>query len=315
MDLRRAHPASLSPRALAIAGWTAFLLAGALFLAIGWNVTARGSLVALDARVSGWLQEHGHPALITFLLAVTHLNSTAAIALWSVVLAVALARLREWYWILTLALAVGGAMLVNLLLKGAYERARPHFDQPIVELATYSFPSGHTAAATAFYGVLAAFLVSRFYDARRRAACVAGAVAAVALVAFSRMYLGAHYLSDVLAAACAATAWLVLCLSVGHALVRKRLRPRSILAGAALLVALAAAALLPLENWSLEFVDWVSGLDFLTGFMVLAAMAAALVSATLAFLLARHGLRRHVERAARRSKTFKQVEAAVKKEA
>ena len=223
MDLPRRHPASLSPRALAIAGWTAFLLAGVLFLAIGWNVSARGSLVALDTRVSGWLQEHGHPALIGFLLAVTHLNSTAAIGVWSVLFGAVLARLREWYWILTLALAVGGAMLVNLLLKGAYERARPHFDQPILELATYSFPSGHTTAATAFYGVLAAFLVSRFYDARRRAACVAGAVAAVALVAFSRMYLGAHYLSDIVAATCSSVVWLVLCLSAVHSLVRRRM--------------------------------------------------------------------------------------------
>ena len=348
MELRKRHPASLAPRALAIAGWSAFLLAGVLFLAIGWNVTARGSLVALDARVSDWLQEHGHhPALSTFLLMVTHLNSTAAIGAWSVVFGAVLARLREKYWILTLALAVGGAMLLNLVLKGVYERARPRFAEPLLELVTYSFPSGHTAAATAFYGVLAAFLVSRFYDARRRVACVAGAVAAVALVAFSRVYLGAHYVSDVVAAVCSATAWLVLCLATGHALVRQRLRPRSILAGAALLVALAAAALLPLENWSLELVDWVSGLDFLTGFMVfvaaasvaalllvpalfyaipagavfgfgwglVAAVAAALASATLAFLLARHGLRRRIERAARRSTTFKQVEAAVKKEA
>ena len=347
MDLRRRHPASLSPRALAIAGWSAFLLAGLLFLAIGWNVTARGSLVALDARVSDWLQEHGHPALIAFLLAVTHLNSTAAIAAWSLVFGAVLARLREWYWILTLALAVGGAMLLNLVLKGVYERARPRFAEPILELATYSFPSGHTTAATAFYGVLAAFLVSRFYDARRRAACVAGAIGAIALVAFSRVYLGAHYLSDVVAAACSATAWLVLCLATGHALVRKRLRPTWMLAGTALLVALAAAALLPLEDWSLEFTDWVSGLDFLTALMVFVAVAsvaalllvpavfyavpagavfgfgwglvvtvaAALASASIAFLLARHVLRRHVERAATRSKTFKQVEAAVKRDA
>ena len=59
------------------------------------------------------------------------------------------------------------------LLKTAYERLRPTFDQPLLALDSYSFPSGHTAGATLFYGVLAAFLVARFFDWRARAACVA----------------------------------------------------------------------------------------------------------------------------------------------
>jgi membrane-associated phospholipid phosphatase len=223
MDLRQPHPPSLSPRALAIAGWSAFLVAGAVFLAIAWSVEFASALVALDAKVADWLHAHAAPALTLLFLAITHLNSTLAIALWSVLFGVVLARKRERYWILTLTLAVGGALLLNVLLKQAYERARPSFETPLVELLTYSFPSGHTAGAVAFYGVLAAFLVSRFYDRRRRAACVAGALIAVALVAFSRVYLGAHYLSDVLAAACSSVAWLVLCLSGVHHLVRRRM--------------------------------------------------------------------------------------------
>ena len=222
MDLRRPHPHSLSPRALAIAGWAAFLIAGALFFAIAWNVSARSSLAALDVQVAMWLHAHATPALTAILLAVTQLNSTVAMTVLSVVFAMVLARLRERYWILTLACSVGGAMLLNLLLKDAYGRARPHFDDPLVTLGTYSFPSGHTTAAVAFYGVLAAFLVSRFYHRRLRAAIVTGAIAMIALVAFSRLYLGAHYLSDVLAAVCSSTAWLVLCLSGGHALARKK---------------------------------------------------------------------------------------------
>lgn len=221
MNLDRPHPHSLSPRGLAIAGWSAFALAGGLFFAIAWNVTASSSLVALDARVAQWLHGHARPALTALLLAVSDLHSTAAMGLWSVIFGVALARIKAWVWLLTLTLSVGGAMLLNLLLKDAYERARPHFDDPLVTLGTYSFPSGHTTAAVAFYGVLAAFLVSRFYDRRLRAAIVTGAIAMIALVAFSRMYLGAHYLSDVLAAVCSSTAWLVLCLSGGHALARK----------------------------------------------------------------------------------------------
>jgi undecaprenyl-diphosphatase len=143
-----------------------------------------------------------------------------------VLFAVLLARLRERYWILTLALAVGGGMALNVLLKETYERARPHFDDPWVTLNTFSFPSGHTAGATLFYGVLAAFLVSRTNEWHVRIACVIAAVLMVVMVAFSRMYLGAHYLSDVAAAACSSTVWLVLCLTSVHGLVRRRMERR-----------------------------------------------------------------------------------------
>jgi undecaprenyl-diphosphatase len=223
MDLREPHPPSLSPRALDAAGWIAFLLAGGIFLAIAWSVTTRTPLVTLDAKMAAWLHSHGSPALTTFMVWVTQANSTLGIGLMSVVFAIVLARLREWYWLLTLALAVAGGMLVNVALKHTYERARPHFDDPMVTLSSYSFPSGHTAGAVVFYGTLAAFLVSRYYDTRKRAAIIAGAILAILLVAFSRMYLGAHYLSDVVAAAASSTAWLVLCLHTVHGVVRRRI--------------------------------------------------------------------------------------------
>jgi undecaprenyl-diphosphatase len=95
----------------------------------------------------------------------------------------------------------------------------------MVMLDSYSFPSGHTAGAVLFYGVLAAFLVSRYYSRRIRIAIVATAIFAVMLVALSRMYLGAHYLSDVAAASLSSAAWLVVCLSAVHALVRRNTKP------------------------------------------------------------------------------------------
>jgi uncharacterized membrane protein YdjX (TVP38/TMEM64 family)/membrane-associated phospholipid phosphatase len=341
-----AQPHSLSPRGLAVAGWSAFIVAGGLFLAIAWNVSALSALVELDERVAQWLHAHGSDALTAVMLGVTHLNSTVAIGVWSAVFAAVLMRLRERYWMLTLGLSVGGALLLNVLLKHVYERARPSFEQPILVLETYSFPSGHTAAAVAFYGVLAAFLVSRFHDPRRRALCVAGALGAVALVAFSRLYLGAHYLSDVVAAVCSSTAWLVLCLATGHALVRRRLKPRWLAAGAAVLVALVVAAVLPLENWSARLEEEIAGMSLVGGLALFcaanvvatllmvpawifplvagamfglawgfaAAMAGAVAGALAAFVLARYVLRKPVERAARRHEAFKAVDKAVAKE-
>ena len=201
-------------------------MAVATFASFAWNVSSHTRLVDVDAALTAWFTAHRLPLLTSVMLVVSQANGLAAIPLWGVLFAAVLARLREWYWMITLVLAVGGGMALNALLKLLFERARPHLDDPLVILETYSFPSGHTAAATVFYGVLAAFLVSRTYRRDLRVAAVAAAVAAIALVAFSRVYLGAHYLSDVLAAMASSTAWLVLCLSGVHRLVRRRLAER-----------------------------------------------------------------------------------------
>ena len=344
-DLRKPHPPSLSSRALTIAGWSAFLVAGLLFLGLAWNVTARSALVALDSRVANFLHAHAGGAALTFFFAVTQLHSPPALTALSLAFAAVLARLRQWYWILTLAAALGGGMLVNVVLKASYERLRPHFEDPLLVLTSYSFPSGHAAGATLFYGVLAAFLVSRTYDWRQRAAAVAGAIVAVLLVAFSRMYLGAHYLSDVLAAICASTVWLVLCLSAGHALVRGRLDLHWLAAAIVIVLVIAGAALVPDEWWS-RFEDavlqmnrleallvfggvyaaalllllpaWIfpiaAGAIFGFGWGLVAALLAVGASALAGWTLSRYVLRRWIEPRARASRTYKAVDRAVAKE-
>lgn len=217
------HPPSLSRTGLIVAGWAAAAISAAIFFMLAVDVSTHTDLVLLDAKVAAWLHAHATNETAAFLYAVTTLHSTVGTTLMAVAFGIVLWRLRERYWLLTLALAMGGGMALNLLLKQAYARARPHFDDPWVTLHSYSFPSGHTAAATLLYGVMAAFLVAHFYDWRQRAACLTGAFLAVALVAFSRMYLGAHYLSDIVAATCSSVVWLVLCLSAVHSLVRRRM--------------------------------------------------------------------------------------------
>jgi undecaprenyl-diphosphatase len=90
-----------------------------------------------------------------------------------------------------------GGLLLTQLLKAAIRRSRPELDEPFVQLATYSFPSGHALAATATYGALAIVLAASM-QTRRGRVLLAGALGAlVFLVATSRVVLGFHYLLDV----------------------------------------------------------------------------------------------------------------------
>jgi undecaprenyl-diphosphatase len=87
------------------------------------------------------------------------------------------------------------------------------------------FPSGHTMMATIIYGFIAVFVILRIASWRRRFFIATVTVVLVLAIALSRMYLGAHYLSDVLAAMAVGTAWLALCLTAAEAMRRYRILP------------------------------------------------------------------------------------------
>ena len=108
---------------------------------------------------------------------------------------------------------MGGGLALNVLMKLAFHRARPSFDDPLLTLATYSFPSGHVAGSTIFYGLAVLWVFARTRRALWRVLALAGAVLMIVVVAFSRMALGVHYLSDVAAAFAEGVAWLAICVS------------------------------------------------------------------------------------------------------
>ncbi len=191
------------------------IAASCAFASIAKNVGAANAITLLDVHLAEWLYLHATPWLTRCMLVVTHLHSTVAVLFYVILIGLFMVRKKEWYWLATLVITVPGGMLLNVFIKHIFQRARPVFDQPLLTLSTYSFPSGHTASATLLYGVLTAYLISRLKPLRWRiaTATVMMAVMMVALVGLSRMYLGVHYLSDVLAAAAEGIAWLALCLT------------------------------------------------------------------------------------------------------
>jgi undecaprenyl-diphosphatase len=156
------------------------------------------------------------------MLFVTYWHQQSGILVMAALLALYLRKHQAVYWFAALWAAVPGGMILNVLLKYTFQRARPIFDEPLVTLATYSFPSGHASGATLFYGFLAAYLVCALPRPGARAAVGVLALFMVALVALSRVYLGAHYLSDVLAGIAFGSAWLAVCITAISTLRRRR---------------------------------------------------------------------------------------------
>lgn len=172
-------------------------------------------LTITDARLSSWLHTHHTPRITTTMFAITSLGSTAVVSAIAAAFGIYFVVRRRFYWLSALMSSVFGGMLLNRLLKYAFQRPRPFFDDPLLTLTGYSFPSGHTMLATVLYGVLAAYFFSNTKDWGQRIIIILLATLVIALVGLSRIYLGAHYLSDVLGAFAEGLAWLSVCLTLG----------------------------------------------------------------------------------------------------
>ncbi|MYM23742.1 phosphatase PAP2 family protein [Duganella sp. FT135W] len=198
------------------------LASGYVFHELAEAVMGQEAITLLDVQVAHWFNMHAAEPLTSLMLGVSAVHSVAGMVLLFCLLAVWLWRQRAYYWLLALVFSVPGGMVLNVALKHVFQRARPAFEDPLVTLATYSFPSGHTTAATCFYGLLASYLVIVRPAWNVRVATVALCLAMILLVAFSRVYLGAHYVSDVLAAMAESVAWLAVCITAISTLRRRR---------------------------------------------------------------------------------------------
>jgi len=165
-------------------------------------------LVRFDLRLDDYLHSHATPPLTTFFLVVTALGSLEAMVILGVVVGALLARGRRWTLLWTWLAAVAGSALLDWLLKVIFQRPRPHFAHPLLVAGSYSFPSGHAMESFVAYGMLAylAVLALRTWEARVGVVC--GAALLVVLIGLSRLYLGVHYFSDVIAGYAAGGVWL-----------------------------------------------------------------------------------------------------------
>ncbi len=173
------------------------LLMGLVVIAL--QVSQHGWLVDVDNAVTAWLVGHRTPAANQIALMVTNAFGPAETACAAaLVAAVAVVRFRCFLSGLTVVVAVGGASALCTAMKLLLARNRPPVGIQETLETDYSFPSGHVTGTVALIGMLVVVVGMHQSDAVNRwLACAA--VVVVAAVALSRLYLGVHWLTDVLA--------------------------------------------------------------------------------------------------------------------
>ena len=192
---------------------TVLLFAAALG-AFTWTAVAvetGGTLVSIDAWIESWLHLHAVPWIIDGMIIISFLGAPSTLTVVSAVVCMMLLRRRSYDRLVDMVALVLGGNLLNYGLKHMIHRGRPTFHDPLLALSSYSLPSGHAMASTVFYGFGIGCVLS-MKGPRRNAAVGAGMVM-IGLVCSSRVYLGVHYASDVLAGILEAIAWSTLVLA------------------------------------------------------------------------------------------------------
>lgn len=164
------------------------------------------------------------PAMTTAMRGISFLGSTLFLTLATAAVIIWFA-LRKWgHEARLFAITMVGASLLNVSLKLAFKRSRPI---PFFDLwppETYSFPSGHSLTSACFFGAFAAILSGRITSRRVRAIVWVVATTMFLLIGFSRIYLGVHYTTDVIAGFAAALIWILVVRFVEMQLRRRRRR-------------------------------------------------------------------------------------------
>ena len=200
--LRRAGPGLLLALIVLTAGAWAF---GAIA-----EEMAEGDTASQDQGVAEWLHGRATDPFTDAFRVFTWTGNGIFLAIVVLVAALLLWRRALVVDALYVVLAFVGAEVITFGMKLGFRRERPFFEDPLATAGSFSFPSGHALVSLSVYGSIA-IVIARHAGSRRAGIAVLAAAAVwVAAIGFSRLYLGVHFLSDVLAGYAAGAAWLAL---------------------------------------------------------------------------------------------------------
>ena len=204
-----------------------FLVAGVIVAAIGtWVFTEfaervmSGGTQAFDEAILRWISAHHSKALTDTMLEITTLGTGTVLVMIVCVAALFLTLTKHRYSALLLLVATGGGLILDMVLKLQFNRPRPHVFIWGTQAFGSSFPSGHAMGATITYSTVA-YLAARLHRrAWARWLTMSVALLVILLIGVSRIYLGVHYPSDVLAGIIMGLAWAAFCMATLEAIQR-----------------------------------------------------------------------------------------------
>ncbi|MCE5285444.1 MAG: phosphatase PAP2 family protein [Pelosinus sp.] len=184
-----------------------------VFSTLAWETLFRKAMNSFDDSFIWLIRYFTSPVLDTIMIIISDIGfGTSYIVIVSAVFLL-LVYLKRWREIGALAICLAGGAILSFLLKNLFHRARPESFWVVPETG-FSFPSGHALATMCFYGMVA-FLIMRCISSwRGRMAIATLAVIMSVAVGISRIYLGVHYPTDVIAGYAAGSMWLAFCMSI-----------------------------------------------------------------------------------------------------
>jgi membrane-associated phospholipid phosphatase len=191
------------------------------FLIVAEEVFAGETVAQFDRAFAAALQNNSSPRWQRLFLIITRFGSDEVLTTASAIVAVGLLVRRAYVLAIGWIVAQAGGGFLLITLKGAFERSRPELPDGL-SASGWSFPSGHAMSTFVFCG-LAAYLLLR--STRSTSVTVMVVVITLAwclVIGFTRLYLGAHFASDVAAGLMAAAAWVAVCISAIELGLRRR---------------------------------------------------------------------------------------------
>ncbi len=178
----------------------------------------KGQLKSLDERVTDWMFAFRSDEMTSYVKFITDFGDAMAYVI-LIPLVGFLLYLRGHRWSLTIQgiIVLISTSLLNIWIKNLISRPRPLEDMRLVEAYSYSFPSGHSMSAIAFYGFLIYLSYKLVRNPWLKVFLILLNSILILSIGLSRVYLGVHYPSDVLAGFAAGLFWLLICIALFRA--------------------------------------------------------------------------------------------------